>query len=141
MSATFDGENERLVHAVVGRFMDAWNAHDAHAFAAVFCEDADFTNVLGMHARGRHEIDQFHAPRFADMFRNSQQVADSIMIRFVRSDVAAVDVRWSMTGAEDRVGNPIPLRKGLLNFIMTKDSEGWSIAVMHNLDTPPGPSR
>ena len=26
------------------KFMDAWNRHDAHAFAAVFADDVDFTN-------------------------------------------------------------------------------------------------
>jgi len=34
-------------------FVDAWNAHDAHAFALTFTSDGDFTNVLGVHVHGR----------------------------------------------------------------------------------------
>jgi hypothetical protein len=36
--------DQQAVSTVIDRFMDAWNRHDAKAFAAVFAEDADFTN-------------------------------------------------------------------------------------------------
>ena len=123
------------------RFMDAWNRHDAHAFAAVFAEDADFTNVLGIGASGRAKIEEFHAPVFATIFKNSHQKHDDIKIRFIRDDIAAVDVHWQMTGATDPQGNPRPDRRGLLNFVMAKDAGRWQIVVMHNLDlsAPPLP--
>jgi len=34
----------------MNRFTDAWGRHDAKAFAAVFAEDADFTNWRGIGA-------------------------------------------------------------------------------------------
>ena len=60
------------IEAVVTQFMDAWNQHDAHAFAALFAEDADFTNVRGTHAHGRKAVEQFHAPMFATIFKYFQ---------------------------------------------------------------------
>ena len=133
--------DQKAIRDVMDRFIDAWNGHDAHAFAAVFAEDADFTNVLGIGASGRSKIEEFHAPVFATIFKNSHQKYDDIKIRFIRDDIAAVDVHWQMTGATDPQGNPWPDRHGLLNFVMAKDAGRWQIVVMHNLDlsAPPLP--
>jgi hypothetical protein len=46
------------------------------------------------------------------------------------------DAKWEMTGAKSPEGKDIPLRKGLLNFAMTKEKESWLITVMHNMDLP-----
>jgi ketosteroid isomerase-like protein len=68
------GETDRqAIVAVIDRFVDAWNRHDAKAFAAVFAEDADFTNWRGTGASGRSKIEEFHAPLFATIFKNSHQ--------------------------------------------------------------------
>ncbi len=126
---------ELAIRSVVDRFMDAWNRHDAKAFAAVFSEDADFTNVRGIGASGRAQIEAFHAPVFATIFGKSHQEYTDIKTRLIRPDVAAVDVHWEMTGVMDTQGNPRPNREGLLNFVMTKNAGQWEIVVMHNLDT------
>jgi uncharacterized protein (TIGR02246 family) len=134
--------DEHAIRAVVDRFVDAWNRHDAKAFAAVFAEDADFTNVRGMGVSGRARIEAFHAPLFATIFSKSHQESTDIKTRFIRPDVAAVDVRWKMTGAMDAQGNPRPEREGLLSFVMAKNAAQWEIVVMHNLDIsalPPPP--
>jgi uncharacterized protein (TIGR02246 family) len=134
--------DEPAIRGVMDGFMDAWNHHDAKAFAAQFSEAADFTNVRGMGASGRANIEQFHAPVFATIFKNSHQKYTDIKIRFIRPDLAAVDVHWEMTGAADQAGNPVPLRQGLLNFVMEKSQGKWQILVMHNMDLagpPPAP--
>lgn len=115
-----DARDRQAIQGVMDRFEDAWNRHDAKAFAAVFAEDADFTNWRGTGASGRSKIEEFHAPMFATIFKNSHQKYTDIRTRFVRPDVAAVDVRWEMTGATDSQGNPRPERQGLLNFVMAK---------------------
>jgi uncharacterized protein (TIGR02246 family) len=127
-------KDETAIHEVVGRFMDSWNQHDVHAFSLVFAETADFTNVKGVGASGRAAIEAFHAPIFQSMFKASHQTGSVKSIRFIKPDVAAVDVLWEMTGSTDRAGVAIPLRKGLLSFVMTKQDERWSILVMHNMD-------
>ncbi len=63
--------DEHAIREVMDRFMDAWNRHDAKAFAAVFSEDADFTNWRGTGASGRAKIEAFHAPMFATIFSKS----------------------------------------------------------------------
>lgn len=119
---------------MIDRFVEAWNRHDAKAYAAVFAEDADFTNWRGEGASGRSKIEECHAPMFATIFKNSHQRYTAIKTRLLRPDLAAVDVHWEMTGVTDSHGNPRPDRQGLLSFVMTKDAGQWQIVVMHNLD-------
>ena len=134
---------EEQIKAVVTTFAKAMNAKDAVALSRVFNDDADFTNVLGMTAHGRKAIEEFHRPLFEGdgtkgfpSFKNAVfQVVDT-RIRFIRSDVASVDVSWMQTGStlngEDR-----GLRKGLMSWILTKEGGEWGIAVMHNMDLIP----
>ncbi len=135
--------DQQAIRTVMDRLDDAWNRHDATAFAAVFAEDADFTNVLGISASGRSNIDQFHAKVFATVFKNSNLKHTDVKIRFTRTDIAAVDVHWEMTGALDPQGNTRPTRHGLLNFTMVKRDGQWQILVMHNTELggapPAGP--
>jgi uncharacterized protein (TIGR02246 family) len=126
--------DERAIRAVMDRFVDAWNHHDAKAFATVFAEDADFTNWRGTGASGRSKIEAFHAPVFATIFSKSHLEYTDIKTRFVRPDVATVDVHWKMSGAIDAQGNPRPEREGLLSFVMANSAGQWEIVVMHKLD-------
>lgn len=131
-----DSKDTVAIKKVLTDFTEAWNKHDAKAFGMIFAEDADFTNIRGMSATGREEIEKFHAPMFATRFKDSNQKITKSKIRFIKPDVAAVDAWWEMTGARDMDGQERPLRKGLLNFVMTRDGGKWLIAVMHNLEFP-----
>ena len=133
-----DDELERkAIEARVASLAQSWNAHDAHGFAAAFAEDADFTNVFGMPAKGRRAIEEFHAPIFATMFKESRLSLTDTRVRFLRADVAAVDVHWEMTGARDPQGHPWPMRRGLLSFVATRGQQGWMLDVAHNMELPP----
>jgi uncharacterized protein (TIGR02246 family) len=134
-----EADAEDGIRSVLTALVEAWNNHDAWSFSSVFAEDADFTNVRGMSAHGRTEIAKFHAPVFATVAKASRlKIVDST-IRFIRPDVAAVDARWEMTGARTREGNEIPLRKGLLIFVMTNEDDAWLVTVMHNMDVSGAP--
>jgi uncharacterized protein (TIGR02246 family) len=130
-------KDEPAIRHLVAEFVDAWNRHDAHAFSETFAEDADFTNVRGDSAHGRKAVEDFHAPTFATRFKSTHQTADDVKIRFLTPDIASVDIRWEMTGATDAEGTPIPIRKGLLNWVVTRHGERWLIVVMHNQDLTP----
>lgn len=127
---------DEAIQDLVRTLEAAWNRHDARAFAAAFAEDAEFTNVFGMVQRGRAGIEAAHAPIFKTMFKDSRLTVTETRVRLVRPDVAAVDVKWAMTGARDPHGNPWPERSGLLNWIVTRHGERWLIDVSHNMDLP-----
>jgi uncharacterized protein (TIGR02246 family) len=100
--------------------------------------DADFTNVAGVHAQGRANLKSFHAPVFAGIFKDSHQRAWIRSIRFLLADLAAVD--WEMIGVKSPDGTPRPDRKGLLNWVMARQSDGtWLIEIMHNTELTNAP--
>lgn len=138
--STAGGQSEEGIRKVLADSVEAWNKHDARAFSMIFTEDADFTNVRGMSAHGRSEVEKFHAPLFATRFKDTNLKMTKTKIRFIKPDVAAVDVWWEMIGAKGPDGQEIPLRNGLLNLIMTKQGDKWLIIVMHNMDLPAHPS-
>ena len=130
--------DKAAINAVLtDRFLAGWNAHDAHVFASAFAPDADFTNVRGASASGRENIEQFHAQAFQTMFMQSHQSAEVKKIRFLKPDVAVVDVRWEMTGALSPDGSSRAVRTGLLDLVFTSSGGSWFIAVMHNVDLTP----
>ena len=131
-----DKNAEQAIKGLAHALEAAWNRHDARALAEVFAEDADFTNVFGMVATGRVAIEALHAPLFKTMFKDSHLTVLETRVRMIRPDVAAVDVKWTMTGARDPHGNPWPEREGLLNWIVTDHDGAWLIDVSHNMDLP-----
>jgi uncharacterized protein (TIGR02246 family) len=136
MRKTRPGETDQsAIEALIARFRDTWNQHDAHALAALFAEDADFTSWRGTHARGRKAVEELHAPLFTSaVFENSRQICRLRSLRFLKPDIAIADVDWEMTGAATPEGAPRPPRKGLLDWAMVKTNGRWLIAVMHNTD-------
>jgi hypothetical protein len=57
-----NGETDRqAIAAGIDRFVEAWNRHDAKAFAAAFTEDADFTNWRGEGTSGRSKVEERQA--------------------------------------------------------------------------------
>jgi uncharacterized protein (TIGR02246 family) len=134
--------DEAAIAQTLQRFVDAWNSQDARAFALTFTEDCDFTNVAGTHAHGRENVEKFHAPVFATIFKNSRQTARIRSVRLLVAGLAAVDVDWQMTGAVSPDGRPRPERHGLLDWVMARQADGsWLIQIMHNTDLTnmPGP--
>lgn len=133
--------SERVaIHALVDRFAQAVNAKDVKEFGSIFAEDGEFTNPVGMSVKGRTAIEQFHAALFSEANRPSFAHAHLTVlgssIRFVRLEVATVDVKWEQTGAIAPDGRPWGTRRGILSWVVTRDNGVWSIAVWHNLELP-----
>ena len=134
--------DEKPVRALIAALGEAFAKLDAHAFSLVFHENADFTNVWGMTAHGRKAIEEFHRPLLEGdgagaipSFKHAELKVLETHIRFLRPDVASVDVNWSQTGAVQN-GKDMGLRRGLLMLVATNEQGSWGIAVMHNMDLP-----
>jgi uncharacterized protein (TIGR02246 family) len=124
--------NESAIRLTVSQIENAWNRHNAKDFAAGYAQEADFTNVIGESEHGRTKVEAFHAPMFATIFKNSHVKQTVSKIRFIKPDVAAVDVKWEMTGAIHSNGEAWPDRKGLINYIMVPEDGTWKVLIMHN---------
>ena len=130
------GRTEQAITEVLERFTEAWNTHDAKAYAALFAENADFTNVFGQSFHGRETIEAQHAKIFTSMFKDSRITSMHSTVRLLDQFFASVDVIWTMSGAVDMKGNSWADRKGLMSLVMKFENEVWSILIMHNMDLP-----
>jgi uncharacterized protein (TIGR02246 family) len=126
-------EKERAaIAAAVQNYMDSWNKHDVQAVALAYTEDTDLINNFGALTHGRSDVVATFGPMLAGVYSETRQTGTVKSIRFLKPDVAAVDVDWEMTGAKNRDGSVRPARKGLHSLIMVRQSDGtWLIAVMH----------
>jgi uncharacterized protein (TIGR02246 family) len=116
----------------VQNYMDEWNKHDVHAVAMTYTEDCDFVNNFGTLTHGRAGMEKTFGPFMTGVYSETHQTGKVRTIRFLKPDVAAVDVEWEMTGAKNPDGTARPTRKGLHSLIMTRQEDGsWLIAVMH----------
>jgi uncharacterized protein (TIGR02246 family) len=117
------------IRQVVADFVDAFNRHDAHAWATPFAEDGDFTNVTGLYLHGRKDFETRFTELFANRLKTAHRTATVRHIRFITPDIAAVDAEWELVGSKASDGSENPVRKGLFNFVMTRQNGHWVFAV------------
>ncbi len=64
-------------------FYESFSRHDAHATAMTFAEDADFTNMRGIHRHGRAGIEDWFANLFKGNLKSSNRT-DTVRSRHRR---------------------------------------------------------
>ena len=132
-------QDKAAIRDVVGtQQADAWNKHDAKAYAALFTEDGDCVNVVGWWWKSRAEIEQKLTAAYLFVFKESVlTIKDSdIDVKFLASDIAVAHVRWTMTGARTPKGIPEP-QQGIQTQILKKQSGKWLVAAFQNTNAVP----
>lgn len=115
----------------------AWNRHDATAYAALFTADGDVVNVLGWWWRGRAEIESKLKDAFAWVFRDSTLTFGEIDVRLLDPLTAVAHVRWVLDGAKVPPGAPLPPRQGIQLQVLRKEFGRWQIAAFQNTNSFP----
>ena len=124
--------------AALDQLMAAWNRRDAHAFAGLFDEDADFVNVVGIRWRRRRAIEKAHDYAFKRFFRNSRLTIEERSVKRLGADAATVHGRWRMEGQLAPDDTPLEPRHGIMLLVLRRDGGGWRIAACQNTDIVPG---
>jgi uncharacterized protein (TIGR02246 family) len=117
-------------------FYESFSHHDAHATAMTFAEDADFTNMRGIHRHGRTEIEAWFANLFKGNLKSSNRTDIVRSIRFFTPQTATVDADTVITGTKTADGSEVPPRKGLMIATLTKQNGRWLISVFHEAEFP-----
>jgi len=128
--------DESEIRQLQARQQDAWNRHDAVAYAALFTDDGDVVNVVGWWWRGRREIERQLTAAYAVVFRESRLTVTDVEVKFLAPDVAVAHVRWTMTGARTPPSIPEP-RLGIQIQVLQKHGNAWRIASFQNTNSVP----
>lgn len=124
------------IKQVFADFYGAFSRQDAHATAMTFANDGDFTNMSGIHVRGREAIEQRFANLFKGNLKGTNRTDTVRSIRFYAPNVAFVDADTVITGTKQPDGSIGPVRKGLMIAVLTKENGGWHISNFHEAEYP-----
>ncbi len=129
-------QDEFAIRALEARQQEAWNHHDAKAYASLFAEDGDCVNVVGWWWKGRAEIEKKLTDGYVYVFRESTLTITGVDIRFLTPEFAVAHVRWTMTGARIPSGLPVP-QQGIQTHLLQKVGGQWLIAAFQNTNSLP----
>jgi uncharacterized protein (TIGR02246 family) len=101
-----------LVRKQCESFVAAWNAHDAKAMAAIFTDDADMIDPMGVKHTGRADIEKAFASDHGSTgpMRESKLAVQKEPLRFVTPDVALTDADVVISdayGPDGKKGPPL----------------------------------
>jgi uncharacterized protein (TIGR02246 family) len=130
MASKMDTDSAGIKQCVAA-WEDAWNRHDAHATAAAYVEDGDFSSTTGVPSHGWKELEAHYNEIFTTFLKDAHRTDTVRSIRFLAPEIASVDIDWEMTGAKTRDGKDVPIRKGLLTWVVTKHNGRWMITIYH----------
>jgi uncharacterized protein (TIGR02246 family) len=136
VSAQDRTQDESEVRNVEKRQEDAWNQHDAKAYASLFTAEGDIVNVVGWWWRGRPEIEKKLTDAYAYVFRESALTVTDVQVKFLTSDIAVAHVKWAMTGARTPKGIPEP-QQGIQIQVLQKQAGKWLISSFQNTNSIP----
>jgi uncharacterized protein (TIGR02246 family) len=129
-----------VIKAIEG-FRVSLGKGDARAFADLFALDADFTNVVDSSIHGRENIYSHHVNVFKNRPSTRKNNVNSYRIRFLRPDIASVEIRWDNLHSMGADGTTLPDRDGVWISVMTKENGEWYFKVVRNVflhDGTPG---
>jgi uncharacterized protein (TIGR02246 family) len=130
--------DETAVRNIIQEEIAAWNAGDAAAYSRHFAEDGTFTNIRGQFFTGRQAFIERHDYIFKGQFRRSTLKQDIVSLKFVRPDVAVVEVLTSVTGFQKLSPGTSADAKGCLRTrllqVLVKEKSEWKIVAYHNTD-------
>jgi uncharacterized protein (TIGR02246 family) len=123
---------------VPAAFAEAWNRRDADGIAALFEEDAEFVNVVGLWWHDREAIRRAHAYGLERIFSRSTLEVVRVKVKSLADGIAVVHARMRLTG-QTPIGEttaPSP-RQNVFTFVARRGPEGWRCVAAHNTDVVP----
>ena len=117
----------------------AWNRRDADALAALFDEDAEFVNVVGLWWHDREAIRNAHRYGLDVIFPESELTVGRVTVKRLRDDVAVVHARMRLVGQSPIGAVEQPgARTTIFSFVVHRTGATWSCASAQNTDIVPG---
>jgi len=120
------------------RFVEGWNERDPDKLAAIFDEDAEFVNVVGIWWQSRKEIYKAHEYGLRVIFKDSSLKAGKVKVKYLSETIAVVHARMILRNQTPLKNDSPGTRQTLFSFVVHKSGKTWSCASAHNTDIVPG---
>lgn len=129
MSDTPTLADQAAIAAVIQSIVEAWEKHDAKAFAATFTEDA--TMILpNQYRKGRADIEAFMSMGFQGPFKGTRVTGAPIDLRFFGPNSGiAVTQGGVLAPGETEVSATAAIKA---SWVVVKQNGQWLLAAYHN---------
>ena len=130
-----DGSVRAKIKATLDRWEAAWSASDMSAMWQLATDDVHWVNVVGMHWRGKVEVQKAHQTYFDLMFKERSCKLDEIeSVEPLPGGAFVAVVRWSMGGYRRPNGTMRPPGRDRMSLVLVPRGEGLAIA--HGANVP-----
>lgn len=137
-NAQTQAADESQIRAIVADQVKAWNGGDPIAFSTSFAAQGSFTNIRGTVFYGHTAFEDRHREIFTGFFKSSTLTMAIIRIRFVRPDVAIVDLATEISNLSGAPPGVRPSAAGTivtsLQQVFVRDQSVWRVESYHNVD-------
>jgi uncharacterized protein (TIGR02246 family) len=123
---------------IPARFAEGWNERDADKIAAIFDQDADFINVVGIWWENRDDIRTAHDYGLRVIFNDSKLKVGRVKVKRPAESVAIIHARMLLSGQSKVEDQTLQNRQTLFMFVAHKNRSGWSCVSAQNTDIVPG---
>ncbi|WP_093509227.1 SgcJ/EcaC family oxidoreductase [Sphingopyxis sp. YR583] len=124
----FDLKNDVARLAV--DYADAWNASDMGAMTALYTDDVHWVNIVGMHWRGKAEVDKAHRIFFDIMFKGVPLALEDVeSIVELPGEAAVAVIRWSVGAFTNPAGESVPPSRDRMTLVLVR--EGGKLLIKH----------
>lgn len=124
----------RQVERLAGLYAAAWNASDMDAMAMLYTNDVHWVNIVGMHWRGKAEVDRAHRVYFDIMFKGVPLALEAIesVVALPGGAVVAV-VRWAVGAFKTPTGHQVPPSRDRMSLVLVREGDRLLIAHGSNI--------
>ncbi|MCZ2460850.1 MAG: SgcJ/EcaC family oxidoreductase [Chitinophagales bacterium] len=114
-------------------FAEYWNQRRPDLMAALFEEDADFINVVGLWWNNRQDIFKAHDYGLKVIFKDSTLSITKLKTKMLSEKSAVVHTKMKLEGQTGISGEKGGLRHTVFSFIVRKDTEGswWAVSAQN----------
>jgi len=135
-SAAFaqNAAQEKAIEAQIEAFLTSWNKHDFSDMKNYIAEDCDFVNIVGMHWKGRENIQYAHQTFHDQAFKETPMEKRAVTIRFIKPDVAIAHLLWHIGVYNPPDGSKRGDNDDLATIVFSKRNGKWMIMAMENVE-------
>ncbi len=130
-------EDVAAARAVVAAYEDAWNRHDMRALDALFADDAEWVNIVGMWWRGRAAVTRAHAAFHETMFKDTPTRLEVATVRALAPDVLVAVSLVTMGEFTTPSGHVSKDSRDRLSLVLVRRDGRWLIGHGHNVVIDP----
>lgn len=118
---------------IVSDLESAWNRHDMQAYGALFHDDAEWVNVVGMYWRGKPQVMKAHTVFHDTIFKDCRLEGRELAVREVAPDVMVAVWTHQQDAYRTPSGNLQDKTLNRLTLVVTKRDGQWRISHGHNV--------